>query len=71
MGTQSNENIGLKIVTRQTLGFAGVSERTLHLLPDRRRLEMRSSIPRTDAEVASGTTNDLSEVWIVRCDLGR
>lgn len=71
LGAPATENLGTKIVTRQTLGPAAVSERTLYIMPDRRRMEMGRSVQRRNNDGVPEMVYELSSVFIVRCDLGQ
>jgi hypothetical protein len=68
LGPRAPENLGTKIVTRQTLGPAGFSEQTLYIMPDRRRME---SVQRRNTDGAPEMQDELSSVFILRCDLGQ
>jgi hypothetical protein len=65
LGPQAPENLGTKIVTRQTVG-SGFTEQTLYITADRRRMEFRS-----DNDASPGMQSELSSVFILRCDLGQ
>ena len=71
LGPQAPENLGTKIVTRQTRGPAGSSEQTLFIMADRRRMEFRQSVQRRNNDGSPETQNELSSVFIVRCDMGQ
>jgi len=66
LGPHASENVGTKIVTRQS-SPGGVSEETLYIIADRRRLEFRQSIQPENNE---GAPEVASRVFILRCDLG-
>ena len=64
---QASENVGTKIVTRHS-SPGGVSEETLYIMADRRRLEFRQSVQLENNDAAPEVA---SSVFILRCDLGR
>ena len=66
---QAPENIGTKIVTRYT-SPGRVSEETLYLMADRRRVEFRQTAQRRNNDGSPETQNEISTVFILRCDLG-
>lgn len=70
IGSQGPENVGTKVVTRRTFGL-GSSEQTLYIMGDRRRIEFRNSVQRRDDDGSLKTVNELSHVFILRCDLGQ
>jgi hypothetical protein len=65
LGPQAPENLGTKIVTRQTVG-SSFAEQTLYITADRRRMEFRS-----DNDASPWMQSQLSSVFILRCDLGQ
>jgi hypothetical protein len=67
---QSPENVGTRIVTRHT-SPGGVSEETLYLMADRRRLEFRQSVQSEHNDGTPETKNEFSSLFILRCDLGQ
>jgi hypothetical protein len=69
LGPQGAENVGTKVVTRHTFG-PGSSEQTLYMMGDRRRIEFRHSVQHRDSDGSFETVNELSSVFILRCDLG-
>ena len=71
LGAQAPENLGTKIVTRQTLGPAAFSEHTRYIMPDRRRMEIRRSVQSRNNGGSTEMLYELSSVVIVRCDLGK
>jgi hypothetical protein len=66
---QASENNVTKIVSRHTFGV-GATEQTIYIMADRRRMEMRHSVQRRDNNGPIETRDELSSVFIVRCDLG-
>ena len=71
LGPQAPENLGTKIVTRQTLGPSDFSEETLYIMADRRRIEFRHFGQPPDNGESPEMQGELSSVFILRCDLGR
>jgi hypothetical protein len=65
LGPQAPENLGTKIVTRQTVG-SSFTEQTLYITADRRRMEFRS-----DNDASPGMESELSSVFILRSYLGQ
>ena len=65
LGPQAPENLGTKVVTRQTVG-SGFTEQTFYITADRRRIEFRS-----ENDASPGMQSELSSVFILRCDLGQ
>ena len=69
LGPRAPENLGTKIVTRQTLGPAGFSEKTLYIMSDRRRMEFRETVQPGNSDESPEAQSELSSVFILRCDL--
>jgi hypothetical protein len=65
------ENHGIKIVTHQTVSSDFFSEQTIYIAGDRRRMEVRHSVARRNDGTSPETSDGLSSVIIVRCDLGQ
>ena len=70
LGPQAPENLGTKIVTHDT-SPGGVSEETLYIMADRRRIEFRHSVQRWNNDGSPEMQSELSSVFILRCDLGQ
>ena len=70
LNPQAHENVGTKIVTRHT-GPGSVSEATLYIMPDRRRLELRHFVQSENSSRSPEARTEPSSVFIQRCDLGQ
>lgn len=70
LNPQVHENVGTKIVTRRT-SPGGVSEQTLYIMADRRRLELRPFVHSENSDGSPDVETEPSSVFIERCDLGQ
>lgn len=70
LNPQAHENVGTKIVTQHS-SPGGVSEETLYIMGDRRRLELRHFVHSQNSNGSPEVGTEPSSVFIQRCDLGQ
>jgi|HubBroStandDraft_6_1064221.scaffolds.fasta_scaffold34082_1 hypothetical protein len=70
LGTQAAENAGTKMVIRNTFG-SHPSYNTTYWVADRRRTEFTRAVQRTKEDGSVEWVDEVTSVFIVRCDLGQ